>query len=550
MIKRIVRFYDPSTLTFVSAKFYHKDKAPTSYSNASDFTDVEESVAMSHPLVTKFMKYISDQFQVQERMGNTPLHNLAWKGWALNQGTITSKKFDDESCKTHLSNHPGFELRQKLGEIIVSDYTHSRARAVYSDGVVQTHSKVYRTDTFTLTACATGSAAWKQLANECGYTQWSTSGSAPPSWMMVKVAPNLWMSVTVSLVMMEYTYDIGHNPLDYGFSYAPFRALISANEAYNIEDQIPIDGAIVTSVVAKANKGDADILTFLSELPMSIATTLAGLAKVGEMSKDLRTLDIKKSRISRSLLQKWKRKHWETLKKRVPKKRGPDEIFRRYEAVATALAGELLDATALVNLWWRYDLRPNLYSLDDHIKHMESMITDEGRRSYREKVVVPYEMPVMPGFTWQGEATTTYRYTCIRHYYTSDWLSKVKRSLTTDKSVTLWELLWGSFMVDWFLNIGDVLAAMPTRDPLLKCDEGFTVSRNTVISGSYIMDENPTIRATLTIDEYKRAKISPEKYLGFYYRNKMDLWKLFDMACIAWGLSRPKLRKNPIFTFL
>lgn len=549
MIQRTIRFYDPSTLKFVNAKFFQGKNAPTRFSNDSDFTDVGVSAAMSHPLVTKFMNYVSAQFDKQEKVGDTYLHSFVWHGVTSSSGVITSKKFDDETRKTHLSNHPNFELRQKLGEIIVSDFTHSRAKTIYSDGVVKTKSAVIKTDNLTLTACV-NAMAWRQLAQECGYTEWSTASNVPSSRMMVKVAPNLWMSITISLILMEYTYEVGHNPLDYGFSYGPFRALISANKGYPISSQIEIDGAIVTSVVAKANQGDADILTFLSELPMSIATTLAGLAKVGEMSKDLRTLDIKKSRISRSLLQKWKRKHWDMLKKRVPKKRGPDEIFRRYEAVATALAGELLDATALVNLWWRYDLRPNLYSLDDHIKHMETMLTDKGRRTYREKVTVPYEMPTFPGFTWEGEATVTYRYTCIRHYYTSEWLAKVKRSLTTDKVVTLWELLWGSFMVDWFLNIGDVLAAMPTRDPLLKCDEGFTVSRNTVIRGSYILDKNPTIKATLTIDEYKRAQISPEKYLGFYYRNKMDLWKLFDMACIAWGLSRPKLRKNPIFTFL
>lgn len=268
------------------------------------------------------------------------------------------------------------------------------------------------------------------------------------------------------------------------------------------------------------------------------------------MSKDLRTLDIKKSRLSRSVLQKWRRQHWDYLKKKVPKKRTTREIFERYEQVATSLAGELLDATALINLWWRYDLRPNLYNLDDHVKHMENMILDNGRRRYREKVKIPFEMPDQPGFTWEGEAYYEDRYTCIRHYYTSDWLSKVRRSLTTDKAVTLWELLWGSFMVDWFLNIGDLLAAMPPNDPLLKCDEGFTTSRTTVIRGKYVMDSNPSVYATVTVNGYKRAKIQPENYVGIYYRNRLDLWKMFDAACIAWGLSRPQLRKTPIFTFL
>lgn len=549
MITKSFRYYHPETLRVSKAYVFYGSRAPREWDT---MTEVSPSEAETWPLFTRLKSHWEQQWEIPERLDFGTWTSLVSNGAFMVRGpsgNITSKQFDEDVIKTHQREHPNFELRKSLGEVIVSDYSHSKATVRYSDGI-KVISR-YKESDMSIWITETGSRSHcRDYARTLGYSKFGGSWSAPASHQTVMVAPNVWVSLLIRGETHVLTFEEGHHALDYGFNYGTIKSLITCNENYAIKDQIPIDGAIVTSVAAKANQGDADILTLLAEAPMTIATALAGIAKVGEMSKDLRTLDIKKSRISRSVLQKWRRAHWDHLKKRVPKKRTPRQLFERYEAAATSLAGELLDATAIVNLWWRYDLRPNLYSLDDHIQHMENMIMDNGRRRYRDKVTIPFDMPTMPGFTWEGEAYYEDRYTCIRHYYTSDWLSKVKRSLTTDKVVTLWELLWGSFMVDWLINVGDVLGAMPVRDPLLKCDEGFTVSRCTVVRGVYTMDSNPSVKASVTINGYKRAVILPEEYIGFYYRNKLDLWKIFDAALIAWGLSRPKLRKTPIFTFL
>lgn len=545
MITKMCRFVRPDTITVIGGYYFYGSNPPTSGDDPSLFTRVTAEEGAAMPLFQKYVELATNQWMVSDSLYYDQF-GPHFMSVLLVDGQSTSKTFDDKTVRVHDQPFKNFEARLALGEIMVSDFSHSKASARYTQGEEVLRKRKAGTSTFWLTD--TGSRASKALAIMCGYSDFNTSSYIDRS--MVKVAPNVWVSLAVSYEWWDVVFEIGPTAPDYGFDFSRIESLIAANEDWTMESQCSIDGAQVTAVVAKANSGDVDLLTFLSELPMTIATSLHGFAKVGSMAKDLRTLDVKKSRISRSVLQKWRKDHWHQLRKKVPKKRTPRDIFQRYESVATALAGELLDATATVNLWWRYDLRPNLYTLDDHLDHVWNMLHDNGRRRYRVKSTIPFDMPAMPGFTWQGEAYHEDRYTCIRHYYLSDWLGKVKRSLRTDKVVTLWELLWGSFMVDWLLNIGDVLAAMPVHDPLLKCDEGYTYSRRTVVNGYYVKDDNPSVQAHITVNGYKRAKIDPKKYIRIYYRNNLDLWKMFDAACIAWGLSRPKLRKTPIFTFL
>lgn len=471
-------------------------------------------------------------------------------------GNITGSTHDAIKIRKPSTVNPNHKTRMKFGEIVLSEHHNANARLSYNVGTKIISKELISVNTIHVTDATSGFG--KNYANFLGF-DYTTDWSAPVDYKMVQVAPRVWLSARFTFDLHLYTIETGYHPFDYGFSKDPFVTLCSYNPDYPIENQIPIDGARVTATIAKANSGDLDILTTLAEAPMTIATTLQGFTKACSMMTDVKTLDFKTTSVSKTTLQKWKKKFYEyqlSLSRKGRKKlsrmrvKTPEELFDYKLKASMAFADEFLVSSASVLLWWRYDLRPNIYLLDDMIKHMEAMIDDSAVRRYREKVVVDIVPPAFPGFTFDGVAQATHRYVCLRHYFLTEYFARLKRSLSVDEVVTLWELLWGSFMVDWVLNVGDVLAAMPDHLDDKAYNQGFQVSVKTEIKGLYRLDANPDVSVAVNLESYSSTPINPDKYLRLYYRNNLDSMKILDAAAIAFGLIRGKLRTSAIFKYL
>lgn len=117
---------------------------------------------------------------------------------------------------------------------------------------------------------------------------------------------------------------------------------------------------------------------------------------------------------------------------------------------------------ALGNEWmtYRYGIMPLLYSCQDILKTIDRGQDVETRSS---ETVMPRELSVsLPG------SSNTFRRTridgsivirgCIFQHFTSTELSRLS-GLGVNPFVTAWELIPYSFVIDWFVNVGDYIAA-------------------------------------------------------------------------------------------
>lgn len=113
---------------------------------------------------------------------------------------------------------------------------------------------------------------------------------------------------------------------------------------------------------------------------------------------------------------------------------------------------------------YRYGIMPILYSCRDIMKTLDRGSSVETRNS---EVVVPRDLNVsLPG------PDSTYRRTraegdivirgCIFQHFSSQEMSRLS-GLGINPFVTAWELIPYSFVVDWFINAGDYIAAKTTN---------------------------------------------------------------------------------------
>jgi hypothetical protein len=132
--------------------------------------------------------------------------------------------------------------------------------------------------------------------------------------------------------------------------------------------------------------------------------------------------------------------------------------------ILKALRGGRHTAQAAANawLWWKYgwqQLGYDMQNIADFVNNPIKSHIVEGRAGVSPllKLVIPPEEVVMQSGTWTTTRTCTIDGSCRAHavvrYYT--------RGLNQVASIptTMWELVPYSFVVDWFINVGDVLRA-------------------------------------------------------------------------------------------
>nr|QIS88010.1 MAG: maturation protein [Marr virus] len=194
------------------------------------------------------------------------------------------------------------------------------------------------------------------------------------------------------------------------------------------------------------------------------------------------------------------------------------------------------------NVWleYRYALEPLILDFENIQAAADNLSRIYKRWGNFKIVDLEDDVPA----PWRGTSRLTYEYrvSLKRRYDPSTLLEAISGVVSGNPLTTLWEIVPYSFVVDWFINIGDFIAATTTIPA--HCQEGAV--------------------ASVRVKRYREASITSkydgwltdaETYEDSYYRwvvNKGDAgltsfidlnWKRkLDAFALSWGKVKPTLR--------
>lgn len=309
----------------------------------------------------------------------------------------------------------------------------------------------------------------------------------------------------------------------------------------------------VTAALADANSGTLDLLTEMAELPSTITTVFQGLKTLGRMIKDLKNRELsltKQSNNERSALavklkqdlasldnllrQPMSPRRRHRLKKAVDRKR--KKLERNYVRKNREIGIELADAIASVWLTYRYTMMPQIYLIDDMMRTLGTIYSDY--YTAREKDMnVSIHVPEYDGYT-TDTPVSTHRCVIKTMVISSTNLDKLGSLLSANILVTAWELMSKSLIVDWVLNVGDLLGALVNFANY----EDRRTSYSIRIENQHIRYTHKVSGASFVVvlNQYERDIIDPASHIGFTFQDDWLNQKRFA-DLLAFGL--PSLKK-------
>lgn len=251
---------------------------------------------------------------------------------------------------------------------------------------------------------------------------------------------------------------------------------------------VPVESGVVTEALAKAEDGIYDILTEFAELPETLRYLTGTVAKAADISKNYEKKRLK-------LLKEFRKGKIKTIE-RLTK--------------------------ALASLWlqYRYAIMPLVYSAQDVAKLLKEMKRTFAKYNTKE-AGVPFDVPPFKGWTFEGTSEATLRCFIKRSYDPNDLIDALLSSLKINPFATAYELTPLSFVVDWFINIGEIITAF-TGSAQFK-QQAATFSSLVEINGRYLhADTGATV--SVQCKHYNRTVINPSAHIGLSFNLDLN-WK-------------------------
>lgn len=393
---------------------------------------------------------------------------------------------------TPVTNHMGFRVpfsrsnfisAARAGEIVFNPYEIQKVEATHSPG--WTYVDV--------------------LSHGPGYGWFSLGpyglgGKIGPCWPMDPYNPNQGFQAYLVYTNLRGAFDTDVIPESVISSLLPV---------------FDYDTGLITSVLAKANSGTYDLLTEIAELPETLKYIITLLKDFASAYKAVR-------------------------KKEVEVKK----LFANKKQTART-ARELADALASLWLQFRYAISPIQYSIEDVIKTLE-----EYKRvfaKYRDKVVLSPDIIVPDGFeVVNNTLSLTHRCIIKRSFSPEDIVDALLSILKLNPLATAYELIPLSFVLDWFVNVGDYITAMTNTISYTqqascyswKLEGELTIRRKRNLPDGFKPPES-----TLRIEHYKRNVINPRDLSGLNLDPSLNWMRQLDAIALLWGPTK-KIMKN------
>lgn len=275
----------------------------------------------------------------------------------------------------------------------------------------------------------------------------------------------------------------------------------------------PINSGLVTSAAAELNSEAWDILTELAELPETLGMVYGGCKAILNMYSDLR----------RNPLGLLAQATEARLRKRSP------AAYARYTARRTA---KEVDAAAQVWMTYRYGIMPIVYSIGDAL----DFLTSKGFfRTIRKR-----EDDTVTVKVGSSTHTLSIQERCWGKMAIDLTKDSWTNGLSTAPIVTAWELLPLSFVVDWALNVGDLLAALvpPSEAKEIRYQYSRKVDQDLTIWHSSGISLKGKFRF------YNARAVDPLMYARLEFKPNMTLKRSLDALALSWMGARKSFLRS------
>lgn len=278
-----------------------------------------------------------------------------------------------------------------------------------------------------------------------------------------------------------------------------------------------LDASIITEALAKANSGTVELLSTLAEMPETVKQALQGIREIIRMYKEAR--------------QKTLRLY--------NKAKGNSKSQTAYRN-----SKEFADAVVQIWMTWRFGIRPNVYLLEDCIDIIYSNARDYIR--YKSFNQDDFVFPGIPGLESDNNISTIEKRCMIKRAFDVEMPeAKLMQLITGNVVIALYELTPLSWMLDYFVNLGDFFATLLNNTAALAEVSTFSwrVNDQSVSFGS-----NETgyihVRAAL----YRREIINPSDAVCIFYNPDLSMAKYADIISVGWNIFKNDLpSKLPSF---
>lgn len=263
--------------------------------------------------------------------------------------------------------------------------------------------------------------------------------------------------------------------------------------------ELKVVEATVVTALAKANQGQFDILSNLAELPETVMGILSGIREIFRMYKEARKGDFRlQNKISRL-------------------RRIANPTLNQRKQLADAL-----EASASVWLSYRLSISPTVGVVEDLIDlYFRGLVDFERYRETKRDNVVD--------LSYNTDGSTTIP--VVERAFI-----KRKYDLTISKFGfpplgAVWELVPLSFVLDRYVNIGELLSAF---SPDLSVEQGATYSWK--VTGSASGNYNDLVDYQVTVSHYKRRVINPYHYCGLNFPPSRTFEQDLDHLSLFWSI--------------
>lgn len=442
---------------------------------------------------------------------------------------------DTFQYKVPVSNGPRLELKKRRGDILVNDYDRASVTYRCTSGEDIVTDVKYGSDILIDHVWYFQAAGWEnKFAN-----RWFIDGQTFFFFYSLRAQ--------VRLITANFTPPI------------PITAVSIYNRAIsNLES----NGSVFTKCLSDANTTTMDILTTMAETPEAVGYFYGLMTQVVELVKGVKRKDFALSTAFKKRSEFLKRK-LETDLNRIEeayqrairranqngRRVSPERLaairaenvrragVARDRAKARAqqtFAGAVRESTielttAVADVWlqFRYAIMPIVYTVEGFheltSKKVEYLTSREG-----------IENPLLleiPGLPQPVEATEIFSVFIKRRLSTDKLIAGIQLDqMSANIAVTAWELTTLSFVVDWFLNVGDYLSAV-FSNPSFK-EQGCTQSWKINISSAQTINGcNITINGAI----YRRRKvIEPSDYACLSWNPTLNVARYLDAAALSW----------------
>lgn len=305
----------------------------------------------------------------------------------------------------------------------------------------------------------------------------------------------------------------------------------------SLRDNACIDQGLVTSTVASADTACMDVLTAVAELPETAKSVLSGFKMVVSAIKDLKKgrIDLSKahkrrkesidaghkstmSQLTKNLINSKRpgeRRHWE--RKIAQEKKN---LVRTRESAQR----EFIDALASIWMNFRYNIMPMVYTVEDLQDLVDSYFAMF--KTVRDKTTSSFQFELEG---WTGSHDVGLRHTCVIKRLIDP---NVRFSSLTKANLlsTAWELIPLSFVIDWFINIGDLISAVTS--PNLSLREGAIYGFK--VSESFTFHKENGSELNIKIETYDRQVIDPNQHIGVSFNSTLSLFQKVDALALLW----------------